>query len=103
MVIERPAVRRPSIEQIWAWLAEVDDPEIPVISVVDLGIVREVAWDGDECVVAITPTYSGCPATEVIADASAALPFAGGGVRTSGRVLPVARLRRSPPTFFPWR
>ena len=68
MVIERPAVQRPSIEQIWAWLAEVEDPEIPVISVVDLGIVREVAWDGETCVVAITPTYSGCPATDVIAD-----------------------------------
>jgi ring-1,2-phenylacetyl-CoA epoxidase subunit PaaD len=57
----------PSVEQIWAWLQEVPDPEIPVISVVDLGVVREVAWqDGDECVVTVTPTYSGCPATEVI-------------------------------------
>jgi ring-1,2-phenylacetyl-CoA epoxidase subunit PaaD len=53
--------------QVWAWLGEVPDPEIPVISVVDLGIVRDVAWNGDECVVTITPTYSGCPAMEVIA------------------------------------
>ena len=47
------------------------DPEIPVISVVDLGIVRDVwSGDGDElCVVTITPTYSGCPAMQVIADA----------------------------------
>jgi ring-1,2-phenylacetyl-CoA epoxidase subunit PaaD len=55
-------------EQVWAWLGEVADPEIPVISVVDLGIVRDVAWQAGECVVTITPTYSGCPAMEVIAD-----------------------------------
>ena len=47
------------------------DPEIPVVSVVDLGIVREVRWSAapdaaEELQVAITPTYSGCPATEVI-------------------------------------
>jgi ring-1,2-phenylacetyl-CoA epoxidase subunit PaaD len=58
-----------STEQVWTWLAEVSDPEIPVISVVDLGIVRAVAFDGDTCVVTITPTYSGCPAMKVIADA----------------------------------
>jgi len=57
-----------SVDQVWAWLADVPDPEIPVISVVDLGIVREVAIDGDECVVTITPTYSGCPAMQVIAE-----------------------------------
>ena len=56
-------------EQVWSWLGEVADPEIPVISVVDLGIVREVAFEGDACVVTITPTYSGCPAMQVIADA----------------------------------
>ena len=55
-------------DQVWSWLGEVPDPEIPVISVVDLGIVRDVAFDGDECVVTITPTYSGCPAMQVIAD-----------------------------------
>ncbi len=57
-----------STEQVWAWLGEVPDPEIPVISVVDLGIVRNVEWQGDECVVTITPTYSGCPAMQVIAE-----------------------------------
>ena len=56
-----------TVEQVWAWLAEVEDPEIPVISIVDLGIVREVRFDGQTCCVTITPTYSGCPATEVIA------------------------------------
>jgi ring-1,2-phenylacetyl-CoA epoxidase subunit PaaD len=57
-----------SADQVWAWLGEVPDPEIPVISVVDLGIVREVGFDGDTCVVTITPTYSGCPAMQVIAE-----------------------------------
>jgi ring-1,2-phenylacetyl-CoA epoxidase subunit PaaD len=57
-----------TIDQVWTWLGEVPDPEIPVISVVDLGIVRDVAFEGDECVVTITPTYSGCPAMEVIAE-----------------------------------
>jgi ring-1,2-phenylacetyl-CoA epoxidase subunit PaaD len=66
-------VTAPSVPtaQVWAWLAEVEDPEIPVISIVDLGIVRDVRWEDDaeggECVVTITPTYSGCPATHVIA------------------------------------
>jgi ring-1,2-phenylacetyl-CoA epoxidase subunit PaaD len=55
-----------TVTQVWAWLAEVEDPEIPVISIVDLGIVRDVALDDDVCTVTITPTYSGCPATEVI-------------------------------------
>lgn len=62
----------PSTQQIWAWLQEVSDPEIPAISVVDLGIVRDLCWtdigDQAELVVTITPTYSGCPATQVIAD-----------------------------------
>jgi ring-1,2-phenylacetyl-CoA epoxidase subunit PaaD len=60
---------RPSVEQLWSWLGEVPDPEIPVVSIVDLGIVREVAWSNEErelCVVTVTPTYSGCPATAVI-------------------------------------
>jgi len=57
----------PSIDDVMRWLAEVPDPEIPVVSVVDLGIVRDVAFDGDTLVVTITPTYSGCPATSVIA------------------------------------
>ena len=57
----------PDLPTIWDWLDQVPDPEIPVISVVDLGIVRKVAWDGDTLEVAVTPTYSGCPATSVIA------------------------------------
>jgi len=52
-------------EQILEWLADVPDPEIPVLSIMDLGIVRDVACDGG-VVVSLSPTYSGCPATEVI-------------------------------------
>ena len=61
------SMSRASNEQIWEWLDAVPDPEIPVISVVDLGIVRGVAWDADTLEVSVTPTYSGCPATSVIA------------------------------------
>ena len=60
---------RPSIETLWAWLSAVPDPEIPVVSVTDLGIVRNVGWSDDSsdtAVVTVTPTYSGCPATDVI-------------------------------------
>jgi ring-1,2-phenylacetyl-CoA epoxidase subunit PaaD len=53
-------------ERAWAVLATVLDPEVPVVSVVDLGIVREVIDDGAALTVVVTPTYSGCPATEVI-------------------------------------
>ena len=59
-------VNLPDEEQIWEWLDSVPDPEIPVISVVDLGIVRNVAWEDDTLCIDITPTYSGCPATSVI-------------------------------------
>lgn len=56
----------PSLDEVWHWLSQVPDPEIPVLSLVDLGIVREVAWDDDTLVVTVTPTYSGCPATGII-------------------------------------
>jgi len=51
---------------IWDALATVPDPEIPVVSVVELGIVRGVAWTAAGLEVRVTPTYSGCPATELI-------------------------------------
>ncbi len=54
-------------EQAWDVLARVADPEIPVISVTELGIVREVRAGAAAVEVVVTPTYSGCPATEVIA------------------------------------
>jgi ring-1,2-phenylacetyl-CoA epoxidase subunit PaaD len=79
MVTATPSVtERPGLDAVWRALGAVPDPEIPVISVVDLGIIRGVEWHGDELVVSVTPTYSGCPATEVIAsDIGRALVAAG--------------------------
>jgi len=61
---------QPPVAKIWEWLAEIADPEIPAISILDLGIVRDVAWTSvDGCPtlrVTITPTYSGCPAIRTI-------------------------------------
>jgi ring-1,2-phenylacetyl-CoA epoxidase subunit PaaD len=54
------------IEAISRVLDGVMDPEIPVVSITDLGIVRDVRLDGDTVDVALTPTYSGCPATRAI-------------------------------------
>jgi ring-1,2-phenylacetyl-CoA epoxidase subunit PaaD len=53
-------------ERVWEALAEVPDPEIPVISVVDLGVVRDVAVEGARVHVAFTPTMLGCPALEAM-------------------------------------
>ena len=54
--------------EIWKYLEEVSDPEIPVLTINDLGIVRNVSIEGDLCKVTITPTYSGCPAMKRIED-----------------------------------
>lgn len=62
-------ITAPSVEEqkIWQILKEVKDPEIPVLSIVDLGIVRDVhAQSEGNILVTITPTYSGCPAMDVI-------------------------------------
>ncbi len=59
---------RVSLDAIWDALAGVPDPEIPVVSVVELGIVRAVEWTATGLEVRVTPTYSGCPATELITD-----------------------------------
>ena len=52
-------------DRVYEWLRNVPDPEIPVLSILDLGIVRDVNVD-DGVTVTLTPTYSGCPATEAI-------------------------------------
>jgi ring-1,2-phenylacetyl-CoA epoxidase subunit PaaD len=54
------------VDEAWALLREVLDPEVPAVSIVELGIVRQVRDDGDTLTVVLTPTYSGCPATEAI-------------------------------------
>jgi len=77
---------RPTLGAIWVALDAVPDPEIPVISVIELGIVRAVEWSAvepDTLVVRVTPTYSGCPATELIMD----------GIREALAALGVARVR----------
>jgi ring-1,2-phenylacetyl-CoA epoxidase subunit PaaD len=80
---------RPSWTLVWSALAEVPDPEIPNVSVLDLGIVRSVEWDPMSpglLVVRVTPTYTGCPATDLIAagirDALADLGVVGARIET---------------------
>ncbi|MDX2359863.1 MAG: phenylacetate-CoA oxygenase subunit PaaJ [Crocinitomicaceae bacterium] len=55
-------------KQIWAYLEDVFDPEVPVLTVVDLGVVRSVELSDESCKITITPTYSGCPAMKRIED-----------------------------------
>ncbi len=84
-----------SKEEVWGWLADVPDPEIPVLSILDLGIVRDVTVE-DTVTVTLTPTYSGCPATEAIeSNVLAALQERGLGEITIKRVL-------SPPWTTDW-
>ena len=59
-------VEKHMLETVWNWLGDVPDPEIPAISLTDLGIIRDVTWDNDTLEVTVTPTYSGCPATSII-------------------------------------
>ena len=82
MVTATPVDRGIGIDRLRAVAGAVGDPEIPVLTLDDLGIVRDVRWgDGDltgTVLVDLTPTYTGCPATEVIAaDVTAALRDAG--------------------------
>lgn len=82
-------------DQILEWLSEVADPEIPVLTIMDLGIVRDVECDAG-VTVSLTPTYSGCPATEAIeASVHAALQDRGVTDVTIRRVL-------SPPWTTDW-
>ena len=86
---EMTSASRETIERILAILATVPDPEIPVISVLDLGLVRAVTETPDGFEVSITPTYAACPATEVIAhDIRAALETAGISARLVTRLSP---------------
>ncbi len=51
-----------TINQIWQILDQIKDPEIPVVSLVEMGVARDVQFDGDKVIVTITPTFAGCPA-----------------------------------------
>jgi ring-1,2-phenylacetyl-CoA epoxidase subunit PaaD len=53
-------------EQVWNALEEIPDPEIPVISLVELGVIRDVTVEGARVHVSLTPTFLGCPALEVM-------------------------------------
>jgi ring-1,2-phenylacetyl-CoA epoxidase subunit PaaD len=57
--------------EVWDALAEIPDPEIPVVSLVDLGVIRDVAIDNGTVRIEFTPTFLGCPALEVMRDAMA--------------------------------
>ncbi|HXB93798.1 MAG TPA: 1,2-phenylacetyl-CoA epoxidase subunit PaaD [Puia sp.] len=53
-------------DKIWSILESVEDPEVPVLSVIDLGIIRDVRFEDGRPVITLTPTYSGCPAMDMI-------------------------------------
>ena len=55
-----------SAKAIWKLMEEIPDPEIPVLSIIDLGIVRDIKMDDEKIEIIITPTYSGCPAMDMI-------------------------------------
>lgn len=57
-----------SLQSLWSLLDAVKDPEIPAVSLWEMGILQDIAVDGDRVVVTITPTYSGCPAMTVMAE-----------------------------------
>jgi ring-1,2-phenylacetyl-CoA epoxidase subunit PaaD len=60
-----------SEEQVWDVLARIPDPEIPVVSLVDLGVIRDVIVENDRVRIEFTPTFLGCPALEAMRDAMA--------------------------------
>jgi ring-1,2-phenylacetyl-CoA epoxidase subunit PaaD len=69
--LETPAPRAldaAAADRARAIAADVKDPEVPVLTIEDLGVLRDVRVDGDRVIVTITPTYSGCPAMEAIRD-----------------------------------
>jgi ring-1,2-phenylacetyl-CoA epoxidase subunit PaaD len=63
--------RSPQASDVWKALAEIPDPEIPTVSVVDLGVIRSVDVDEGTARIEFTPTFLGCPALEVMRDAIA--------------------------------
>jgi ring-1,2-phenylacetyl-CoA epoxidase subunit PaaD len=74
-----------TLERGWEALHSVPDPEIPVISVTELGIVRDLVLNDDGALVTVTPTYAGCPATEVIARSIEEALLAAGAKRVQVR------------------
>lgn len=60
------AIHHITLNELWKLMEQVPDPEIPVLSITDLGIVRDIIKSDDRFEVIITPTYSGCPAMDMI-------------------------------------
>ena len=56
----------PTVDEVYQWLEEVKDPEIPVLSIVDLGIITEIKISEDNIQVEMTPTFVGCPAIDMM-------------------------------------
>lgn len=82
--LERQRAReRSELGAVWDLLDSVKDPEIPVLSIWDLGILRDVLGDSEHITVVITPTYSGCPAMDTIAKDIAAVLAAAGYAQVS--------------------
>ena len=79
------------LRSVWHALGGVSDPEIPLVSIVELGIVRDVRFDDATLVVTLTPTYSGCPATETIHRA------VGEALRASGVINARIETKLAPP------
>ncbi len=63
VIMRKAAARRESVLDL---LSSIKDPELPVVDIVELGIVRDISVEGDSVQVDVTPTYSGCPAMQVI-------------------------------------
>jgi ring-1,2-phenylacetyl-CoA epoxidase subunit PaaD len=85
----------PEIDALWRALDAVPDPEVPAVSVVELGIVRALEWEAGDAptlVVRVTPTYSGCPAHEVIVSS----------IRNALTAAGVARIRVETQLSPPW-
>jgi ring-1,2-phenylacetyl-CoA epoxidase subunit PaaD len=66
--IARPRPSAPAERAVWDLAATVVDPEVPVLTIEDLGVLRNVRIDGERVTVEITPTYSGCPAIDAMRD-----------------------------------
>ncbi len=94
--VHHAVVAESRIEQAWRVLDAVLDPEVPVVSVRDLGIVRDVVDEGGALGVVLTPTYSGCPATEMI-EASVREALLGAGLGPVN-----VRLQRAPAWTTDW-
>lgn len=84
------------IEDIWQLLEEIKDPEIPVVSLVEMGMIRQVGLDDSKVIIILSPTFAGCPALDVMqAEINRRL-------RQSGALAVEVRLSLKPPWTTDW-